>query len=129
MLKENFSEKDELNVVNTIKGEDLKIDDVLVGDFKDCLGLIIRDIHFDMEKKKFYQIGRVNVFEPIKNDDYEVISNIDEKDIGLFSVFYSSDDKTSALKFSLNIGLPKPLLTYLSDVMLTTKKSPIFLAS
>ena len=42
---------------------------------------------------------------------------------------HSSDDKTSALKFSLNIGLPEPLLTYLSDVMLTTKKSPIFLAS
>ena len=42
---------------------------------------------------------------------------------------YAIDDKTSALKFSLNIGLPKPLLTNLSDVILTTKKSPILLAS
>ena len=51
MLKENDNKKDELNEVFSIKGEDLKIEDTILGGLKDdCLGLIVRDIHFHMSK-------------------------------------------------------------------------------
>lgn len=95
MLKENFNKKGVMNEVFSIKGEDLKIEDTILGGLKDdCLGLIVRDIHIHMRKKKFDEYGRVNVFEPFTIDDEEMINDLDEGDIGIFHIMYSSDDKT-----------------------------------
>ncbi len=56
--------------------------------------MIVRDIHFHMSKKKFDEYGRVNVFEPFTIDDEEMINDLDDNDIGIFSMSYFSGEKT-----------------------------------